>query len=167
MLDIRIVVGLIALVTAVFSSLVTFVCGRYASEKDEKREMYAQAYKSLVRWKEMVYKVSRRKKEDESEIRSEFHEIQVDAAFYEGWIAGSSPSLSKSFIFSMNGVKACCKDPIHKAWDRSGSEGDVGELIDNKKIREFTTSFIKDIRLQLSPWLIPHIILWMHNRRRD
>lgn len=165
--DIRIVIALIALVTTFLSSLITFICGRYAAQKDEKREIYARAYKSMIRWKEMVYKVCRRENGEGPKLRSEFHEIQVDAAFYEGWIAGTSPSLSKSYIFSMKGIKQCCDNPIRQAWQYNGSKSEVGELVDDKGIRDLEMSFIKDIRRQLSPWLIPHINLWVQNRGRD
>lgn len=148
--------GIAALSAVVVALLSAFIARVYVG-RDRRRQMYGEAFRAALEWREMVYRLRRRgnTKEDDRVIVDRFHDLQERLDFYEGWIGSESKYMRRSFKHLVKAAKDATKADIQAAWDRPGQKGnlDPGEhnpIIDQSAMADY----LRDVRAHLSmqPW---------------
>ncbi|MET8776602.1 hypothetical protein ABZV58_16465 [Nocardia sp. NPDC004654] len=149
-----------AIAVAIFSAFAT----RIFSQRDRRRQMYGEAFRAALEWREMLYRVRRRNNTDECDraITDRFHDLQERLDYYEGWIGSESEYMRRSFRKLVSASKSATLPHIRDAWDRPGKTGnsdssDVHPNIDPNVRRKF----LQDVRDHLSfqPWRWLRIII--------
>lgn len=99
---------------AVLRALALWATGK----RDRQRELYIRAYKTAMAWREMVYRVRRRAEGVEAErtLIDRFHELQEEIDYYQGWTAGESKWMGRSFCGLVAAIKEATREPIRFAW---------------------------------------------------
>lgn len=146
-----------AAVSATFVAMLSAFIARIYVGRDRRRQMYGEAFRAALDWREMVYRLRRRDntKENDREIDDRFHDLQERLNFYEGWIGSESKYMRRSFTTLVDASKCAAKQDIQAAWDKRGKTGnaDPGDhhpVIDQAVI----DTFLRDVRAHLSsrPW---------------
>ena len=84
--------------------------------RDRRRDLYSAAYKAVVAWAEMYYRVRRRDPEKPYEIVELFHELQGEIDYHDGWISIESPELARAYREFVRLVKTKTEPTINTAW---------------------------------------------------
>ncbi len=145
-------VGFIAGGVAVWSARLT----DRAQQSDRRRTLYAEAYRGALGWSEMLYRIRRRTDgpEQVAALVEQFHSLQEQITFYQGWITTESPALGRSYERLVRHVKSETEGLIRHAWRCSGRAPDQDAPADEKhpNIRPECSCFLADVRDHLSPW---------------
>jgi len=127
-----------------------------AQQRDRRRTLYAEAYRVALGWNEMLYRIRRRidGPEQMAALVEQFHSLQEQITFYQGWITTESPGLGRSYDRLVRHVKSETEELIRQAWRRSGRAPDHDAPADEKhpNIRPECSRFLADVRDHLSPW---------------
>ena len=119
-----------------------------------RRNLYSDAYRSAMAWREMVYRVRRRSAGQEPELIAHFHEIQEQIHYHEGWIGTESPALAASYCTLVKTVRDVCAAPIREAWKAAPRDfANQTEPADvHPDVASAANAFLRDAREHLSPW---------------
>lgn len=151
-----------AFVVAVIGIVVT----HNASKRDRRRQLYGEAVKSAVSWKEMLYRVRRRAEGDEASLVTRFHDLQDTITFHRAWIGSESRSIGRSYDRLVRDVKAKTELLITEAWDAPvrPAPGNAQPGDQHPDVQDDAERFLKDLRahLSLQPWR--RIALWLRSR---
>lgn len=149
------------------AGVTTLMVSRYFDRNTKRQEMFANAYKVVVSWKEMLYKIRRRdnSKKMDSQIIREFHQLQKKMDFYQGLLSAESKALGLSYKEFILGTKKETGSLIHAAWKIKGknpkSDDHAKEVHPN--IEKYSDIFLKDIRNWLSWFLFPKLLVLHRN----
>jgi len=129
--------------------------GRHVAEaRNRRRDIYSEAYRTVMDWVEMVYRVRRRSAESEGNIIQHAHEIQERIAYHEGWLASESVALRNSYSIFVEDVKRETAPLIAKAWQEPprsvGKMTQEGDL--HPDVGEASSEFLRDVRAHLALW---------------
>ena len=147
----------IAAASAVVVALLSAFVARIYVGRDRRRQMYGEAFRVALEWREMVYRIRRRDntKENDRVITDRFHELQERLDFYEGWIGSESKYMRRSFGHLVKAAKDATQDDIKAAWEQRGTPGsadpdDHHPVIDQSAM----DGYLRDVRahLSLQPW---------------
>lgn len=138
--------------------------------QERRRELYSEAYKAAMAWREMVYRVRRRTDGDEAAraLIDRFHELQERIDFYEGWIASESRAMGRSFCRLVKAIKTKTEAPLRVAWeelDRRMPAQGVRDDDDHPDVRQERDAFLTDVRQHLSLLLYPKVAVAWRNRK--
>lgn len=153
-------------------SIVVAVLAAYftGSRERHKRlvDLYGEAYKAVMSWAEMVYRIRRRNgsTECEHQLIEKFHDIQEQLNYHKGWISVESLWLGRSYDEFVKAVKTKTQPHINTAWKSPirkspiSPDHDIHPDLDNE-----CKSFLFDVRCQLAPkiFFIPYLILMLRN----
>lgn len=147
----------IAAISAITVALSSTYLGRVFSGRDRRRQMYGEAFRAALEWREMLYRVRRRDntKEGDRELVQKFHELQEKIDYYEGWIGSESKYMRTSYRKLIKGVKKVVSPEIQKAWTKEGRSGNAEVKNTNPSVDEdVLDGFLSDVRNHLSvqPW---------------
>ena len=86
--DVKLVVGASSAITAVSVAVISAALARVFSQRDRRRQMYGEAFRTALAWREVVYRVRRRdnSEQHDRELIDRFHDLQERLDYYEGWI---------------------------------------------------------------------------------
>lgn len=147
-----------AAVTAIFAAAVALylsAVGRNREDRNRRRDVYSQAYRTALEWCEGVYRV-RRRAVDGSEDRSlvqHFHDLQERIAYYQGWLCIEAADLGRSYQAFLDKVMAECQPLLRDAWSRPGREPteptpeEPAPDLDAAK-----ETYLREVRRHLSKW---------------
>lgn len=91
---------------------------QYQSRRDRRRDLYSEAYKAVVSWAEMPYRVRRRDPDQPYELVARFHDLQEAIDYHDGWISTESPELARAYRAFVSQVKAKTREAIARAWEQ-------------------------------------------------
>jgi hypothetical protein len=89
---------------------------QYKNRCDRRRDLYSDAYKAVVSWAEMPYRVHRRDPESPYEIVGIFHTLQESIDYHDGWISTESGELARAYRHFGAEVKKKTGPAIKQAW---------------------------------------------------
>lgn len=89
---------------------------QYQSRLDRRRDLYSDAYRAVVSWAEMPYRVRRRDPKQPYEIVGVFHDLQESIDYHDGWISTESPELARAYRAFVRKVKKESAPAIKQAW---------------------------------------------------
>ena len=154
--------ALIALVSAVLVAVLSVFIARVFVGRDRRRQMYGEAFRAALEWREMVYRLRRRDNtpENDRDIINRFHELQERLDFYEGWIGSESKYMRRSFKRLVSAAKNATKADMQAAWDKAGKKGNADPEDHHPDIdRAVMDGYLRDVRAHLSllPWRWPFV----------
>jgi hypothetical protein len=152
---------------------VSLILGHLLTRSSERRQaravLCAEAFKTAIAWREMIYRVRRRSGEptEDRALIERFHKLQEDIDFHEGWIGAESVWLGRSYSLLVKSVKLECRDLIDEAWRselRKPVDG-TPKADKHPAIEEACRRFLFDVRAHLAPICFPwlKIALWLRN----
>lgn len=157
----------VALVGAYFTARLA----QRAAARERRRQLYGEAYKAALTWKELYFRVRRRRNSDDAryKLADRFHELHENLDFHRGWISTESVALWRSYCGLVDRVKGDYEPLIQEAWDkaalRPGKRMPKDELGGLPDTRAAEKRFLRDVRWHLS--LVPVIPkLWIRRVNR-
>lgn len=158
-------------VTIATSSLVTLLLTHYFESMNEKRKLFAEAYKAALAWQEMLYRVRRRATgiEAEQKLVERFHELQEAIDYYQGLISTESEALGSSYERLVNLVKEENNGLIQEAWKSPVRRPKAGIQKADKHPKTLGAGklFLKDTRDWFSIWQLPKLfVIWRNWRHK-
>lgn len=106
-------------------SLVVYSLRSAADMRSDERKLLAEAYATVVLWREIPYRIARRLDDAPETIRpliDEFHELQCDLIQHQAWITITDESLGRSYRALVDETKRLTAPCISKAWE-DGPQG--------------------------------------------
>ncbi|MBI5336168.1 MAG: hypothetical protein HZB45_00625 [Mycolicibacterium rufum] len=156
----------IALVSALLVAVLSAFIARVFVGRDRRRQMYGEAFRVALEWREMVYRVRRRdnSKEHDRVLIDHFHDLQERLDYYEGWIGSESRYMRRSFKRLVRSVKNATMADLQAAWDTRGRPGNAHPNDHHPAAPQSAMNdFLRDVRshLSLQPWR--WIAVWWRN----
>jgi len=162
--DVKLVVGASSAITAVSVAVISAALARVFSQRDRRRQMYGEAFRTALAWREVVYRVRRRdnSEQHDRELIDRFHDLQERLDYYEGWIGSESRFMRRSYRKLVIASKGATRHDLQQAWNRRGRTGNADPNDHHPTIdRRHTDEFLKDVRGHLSVWRRPGV--WKRN----
>jgi hypothetical protein len=159
--------AVIAAAGATVVALITATAAFFASKRDRRRQLYGEAYRAAMAWREMLYRVRRRQADKTSELIDRSHDIQEQIYYYTGWIGSESKLLQRSYIRLVQKVKSETKGPLQVAWETQPPEGVHWRSLEaetHPNVELAADQFLRDVRNHLSAWQVPKLLLVWRNR---
>jgi len=146
-------IAILGMATTVTVAILSALTAYLAAKRERRRTLYSEATQSVVGWKEMLYRVRRRDKDQDKELVSQFHDLQDKLTYYQAWVGSESVYMSRSYSRLVKSVKGATDDLIRDAWDKtpSGHASNAGPDDVHPDIEQFVSDFLKDVRSHLSP----------------
>jgi hypothetical protein len=160
--EIKLIVAATAAVSAIAVAIVSAALARIFAQRDRRRQMYGEAFRTALEWHEMVYRVRRRANTDEHDrvLVDRFHDLQERLDYYEGWIGSESKYMRRSYRKLANAEKSSTASDLKDAWDKPGKKGnadsdDAHPAVDHGA----RDAYLRDVRghLSLQPWRWPFV----------
>jgi hypothetical protein len=134
--------------------LYRIAAGRKDAERDRRRGLYSEAYKTALEWCEGVYRVRRRASDgsEDRELVKHFHDMQERISYYEGWLSMEAPELGRAYRVLLESVRSKCEPLIQDAWSHDGREPTTPTPKDEPgpDLTEAKDAFVRDVREHLS-----------------
>jgi hypothetical protein len=127
--------------------LATLVTNAVKTRIDRRRNLFSEAYRVVVAWAEMYWRVCRRGK-DEQAVVERFHELQEQIDFHQGWISVDDEVMGRAYDHFVREVKRRAEVPIREAWNRepcSPAQGIPGTGVPFD-IEDLKRQFLADVR---------------------
>lgn len=151
------------LTVAILSLLAAYLAGK----RERRRSLYSEAVRAAVAWRELLYRVRRRRAGQESELISAFHSAQDQLAYYQAWVGSDSRLMKRSYDRLVREVKAQTEDLIRSAWADPVRPipGNAVDTDEHPDLSAAIDTFLKDVRSHLSPWPWRKLAVVGRNRR--
>ena len=114
-------VAVISALTSLVVTTLTLSWQFFKSQQDRRRQLYSEAYKVVMSWHEMYYRISRRtpkSKSAQEELVKKFHDLQESVDYFTGWMKTESSYLGKLYSEFASETKALTEDPVRLAWEK-------------------------------------------------
>jgi hypothetical protein len=161
--------AVIAAAGAVVVALVTASAAFFASKRDRRRQLYGEAYKAALAWKEMLYRVRRRQANKTADLMERSHDLQEEIYYYTGWIGSESKLLQRSYVKLVQKIKEETRAPLKAAWESDPPSSVQWKSLESEThpdIDSAADEFLRDVRSHLSVWQVPRILLLWRSRSR-
>jgi hypothetical protein len=142
-----------AAVAAGIFTLAGLAISRFSERRDRRRTLYSEAYRAALAWVEMLYRVRRRDPEHPYELAAQFHKLQEDIDFYQGWIESESIAFGRAYRHLVLEVKALTLPDIQAAWAAGPVDPQQGFSLQGEThppVEPAKQQFLKDLRAHLS-----------------
>lgn len=107
----------------------------------KKKELISSAYKVAMDHIEVLYRIKRRSNDPEHreadtiKIRDDFHQIQIDIAYYQSMLSLESSVLGTAYRELIATIKNVTADKIQQAWKEDGNiAGQYDDVIDDSEM---------------------------------
>lgn len=103
-------------------SIVGIVLNQIGAARERQRQEYAKALQTAVKWKELPYRVHRRKNDEpetKAALAAAIHELQEDFGFYDAWLSVEAPRVAEKYGPLRQKVKSQTEPHIQAAWDEA------------------------------------------------
>jgi hypothetical protein len=160
---------MVASITALATLLVAVVgalAAYFASKRERRRILYSEATRAAVRWKEMLYRVRRRTKDQTSELVAHFHSLQDDLSYYQAWVGNDAAIMKRSYDRLVSEIKSATEELITEAWGAPirPAPGNAQPEDIHPDTAAAVDAFLKDVRSHLSPWPWRKLAVMWRNR---
>lgn len=160
--EIKLIVTATAAISAIVVAFVSATLARIFAQRDRRRQMYGEAFRTALEWHEMVYRVRRRDNTDEHDrvLVDKFHDLQERLDYYEGWIGSESKYMRRSYRKLVDAEKSSTASDLKDAWDKRGKKGNADSEDAHPALdRAARNAYLRDVRghLSLQPWRWPFV----------
>ena len=117
-----------------FGALIGVLVNHRREMKFKKQELISSAYRVAVDHTEILYRIKRRSNDPEHreadtiKIRDDFHQVQIDIAYYQSMLSLESSELGGAYKELIGSIKDATADKIQHAWKE---EGNIAGRYDN------------------------------------
>jgi len=142
-----------AAVVAGVVALAGLAISRFSERRDRRRTLYSEAYKAALAWVKMLYRVRRRDPEQPYELAAQFHRLQEDLDFYQGWIESESIAFGRAYQRLVLEVKALTLPEVQAAWASAPFDPKHGFSLQGEThppVESAKRQFLRDLREHLS-----------------
>jgi len=149
-------------------ALLAAVTAYLGEKRTRRRTLFGEAYRAALGWREMLYRVRRRRGGPEAEdaLIASFHELQLEIDYHLGWIGSESIYMQRSYGRLVKSIKFATEHLIRAAWEeeapkhpsRSGAAGPHPE------VSQAARTFLFDVRCHLAWWQLPKLLVVWRNR---
>jgi hypothetical protein len=142
-----------AAVAAGIFTLAGLAISRFSERRDRRRTLYSEAYRAALAWVEMLYRVRRRDPEQPYALAAQFHRLQEDIDFYQGWIESESLTFGRAYRRLVLEVKALTLPDIQAAWATGPVDPQQGFSLQGEThppVEPAKQQFLRDLREHLS-----------------
>ena len=148
-------------------ALLTALAAYLAMKRERRREVYSEAVRSAVSWKEMLYRVRRRSEGQEQDLISRFHELQDRLAYHQAWVGSDSEYMKRSYDRLVSEIKAKTQPLIAEAWTGTirPVPGNAWPEDVHPDLSGLVDTFLEDVRGHLSPWPWRKLAVVCRNRK--
>ena len=159
-------IAVIAASASVVVSVMGALAAYMAAKRQQRRVTYSEAVRAATAWKELLYRVRRRRAGQEAGIIELFHQAQDNLSYYEAWVAAESEYMARSYARLVKAVKDVTETEIQQAWkdEIRTSLGDALPDDVHPDVSGAVSAFLKDVRSHLSPWPWRKIAMAWRNR---
>lgn len=130
--------------------------GRKREDRNRRRDLYSQAYRTALEWCEAVYRVRRRAADgsEDRELVKHMHDLQERIAYYQGWLCIEAADLGRSYQRFLDEVMEECKPLIQEAWTKPGRPPTEPTPADERapNLSDAKERFLREVRQHLSHW---------------
>jgi len=154
-------------ITLITGSVATLLLTKWFEKRESKRDLFANAYKTVLAWEEMLNRVRRRSNNttDVTEITKEFHDLQEKLNYYQGIISVQSKWLGKSYSSLVKAIKDANGELISEAWKKKAIKPtDDTKAYQHPDSRADKEKFLQDTRSWLSLLCFRKIAVWWRNK---
>lgn len=134
--------------------LYRIAAGRKDAERDRRRDLYSEAYKTALHWCEGIYRIRRRDAQgsEDRDLVKHFHDMQERIAYYEAWLSMESPEMGSAYRSLLRSVKGECLPLAQAAWSQPGRPPTKPTPPDDRHpdVSEAKEAFVQDVREHLS-----------------
>lgn len=163
-----VVAGIAASATLVAATIAA-TAAYLASKRERRRLLYGEAFKAALGWHEMLYRVRRRRTDNEGELVETFHELQERLTYYQGWIASESRYMERSYKRLVAAVKGGTEPLIRQAWESPVRPvpGNALPADEHPTFDAESSRFLQDVRSFLSPLYFRKLaVVWRNSGKR-
>jgi hypothetical protein len=161
-----------AVITAAAGVLLAFLRGFayvITGKRERERALYGDAYRAVMAWRQMLYRVRTRAPETEHKLLKRFDKLQVRIDFYSGWTASEGKSIGRSYARFVDVVQARTSPLVDKAWRMTDEErlpwNPQLDCEGHPLTDAASDLFLADVRSHLSLWVFPKLaVLWRNSR---
>lgn len=128
------VLAVLAVALPFLGTVLGLAAGRWAEERNRRREAYAAAVRALVAWSEYPYRVRRRTDDAPDTLRrlAELgHDLQEQLQCHRAWVRSESDRVGAIYDHAISRVKAFVGPAVAKAWAsppiREASQMNLGD----------------------------------------
>jgi hypothetical protein len=155
--EIKLIVAVTAAISAVTVAALSAALARIFAQHDRRRQMYGEAFRTALEWREMIYRVRRRDNTEEHDraLVDRFHELQERLDYFEGWIGSESKYMSRSYQKLVSTAKSATMSDLQAAWNKPGkksnTDSDATHPVIDQAARD---AYLRDVHghLSLQPW---------------
>ena len=156
----------IAATATVSAAIIAALAAYLATRRDRRRQLYGEALKAALGWREMLYRVRRRQKSNQADLVDKFHDLQEQLTYYQGWIGSESRYVARSYRRLVKAVKDGTQELITATWNEPIRElpGNALPTDEHPSFDVEADAFLRDVRGHLSPWKPRKIGVYWRNR---
>ncbi|MGV0806696.1 hypothetical protein [Mycolicibacterium setense] len=166
---------LAALLTATFNRALA----RRKSLEEERarlRSTFAEAFETVLRYKEMPYAIRRRRDDEPAAERvrlsDEMREIQAKLSYYELWITGESKAVGDAYSALVHNLRRIAGDACQRAWQTDppvvDAEMNIGvDVVDLRELQQDEQNYIRAVQQHLDDFMKFHRLFWPLHMRRE
>lgn len=160
---VAVIAGSVALVVPLLGALAAYL----ATKRQQRRTTYSEAVRAATAWKELLYRVRRRRADGVPQLMERFHVAQEELAYYEAWIGAESHYMAASYKRLVAAVKTKTEPLIQQAWkDRVRTPpGDAQPGDVHPDLEPDVGVFLQDVRGHLSPWPWRKLAVVLRNKK--
>jgi hypothetical protein len=130
--------------------------GRKREDRNRRRDLYSEAYRTALEWCEAIYRVRRRAPDgsEDRELVQHMHDLQERIAYYQSWLCIEAADLGRSYQRFLDEVMKECKPLIQEAWTKPGRPPTEPTPADEPApdLTEVKERFLREVRQHLSDW---------------
>lgn len=111
--------AVLAVVLPFLGTVLGLAAGRWAEERNRRREGHAAAIRALVAWSEYPYRVRRRTSDDPAELRRLAdlgHDLQEQLQCHRTWVRAESRRVGDTYDAAIATLKSRSGDALNDAW---------------------------------------------------
>jgi hypothetical protein len=163
-----VVAALITLFGGLLLALLKAVGISMTTTREREHELYSEAVRAAVAWRELFYRVRRRANTEEAarELVDQFHDLQEQIDYYQAWTSSAGNAIGRSYCTLVETIKTDALRRIHEAWRKPGLQPGEEFPADEHAAdpKEASDRFMKDVRRQLSFFFPRKLRVWWCNR---
>src|SRR6476620_3224974 len=160
------ITGAVALLLALLRAFAILVSGK----RERERELYGNAYRAAMAWRQMLYRVRTRPPDGEQELLERFDELQVEIDYYQGWVSSEGRWIGRSYQRLVTAIQDKTIPLLDLAWKMSDEErlptNEDRDAAGHPDTQLDSETFFDDVRNHLSFLFFPQLWVIWRNRRR-
>lgn len=150
--------AIVAAIVAAIVSISVLLLGRRERRLDRQRQLFAEAFRAAVLYREFVFIIRRRPSNEPSErirLSHELSNVQVDLAGYAARLKVEAPTVGRKYAELVAATKRIAGPLLRDSWDRPpvGPDNEMhAPDVDLSGIEPFESTYLEAVQRHLGWW---------------